>query len=36
VTDEQKQKVRAASFVGCYCEYGSACHTDSLIDAALT
>ena len=36
VTEVQKQKVRAASFVGCYCEHGSACHTDSLIDAALT
>ena len=36
ITEKQKQKVRAASRVGCYCEPGLACHTDSLIDAACT
>ena len=36
ITDEQKQKVKAASFVGCFCEPGLACHTDSLIAAAFT
>jgi hypothetical protein len=35
ITLEQKQKVKAASFVGCYCEPGLACHTDSLIEAAF-
>ena len=36
ITHEQKQKVKAASFVGCFCEPGLACHTDSLIAAAFT
>ena len=36
ITDEQKQKVKAASFIGCFCEPGLVCHTDSLIAAAFT
>ena len=35
ITDDLIGKVKAASFVGCYCAAHQRCHTDSLIEAAF-
>jgi hypothetical protein len=35
VTHDLIRRVKAASFVGCFCAVTERCHTDSLIEAAF-
>ena len=35
ISDDLIGKVKAASFVGCFCEAHQRCHTDNLLDAAF-